>query len=92
MAESDSVERLVELLHDRLRESELDILVALADADGPLTVDDLVEETGYTERTIKKRIDTLEEQVHGGTLLQRDDDGNPVLHPQFAAAVRAYDD
>lgn len=92
MADADSVDRLVELLHDRLRQSELDILLALAEADEPLTVDELVEETGYTERTVKKRIDTLEERVHGGTLLQRDPEGNPVLHPQFAAAVRSYEE
>lgn len=95
MAESESessndVERLVELLDDRLRDSEWDILVALAEADEPLTVEGLAEETGYTERTIKKRVDTLEDQVHGGTLLKREDDGTPYLHPQFAAVVRDY--
>ncbi|WP_129112913.1 winged helix-turn-helix transcriptional regulator [Halegenticoccus tardaugens] len=86
------VERLVELLNERLRQSEWDILVALADADAPLTVDELADETGYTDRTVKKRVDTLEEQVHGGTLLHRDENDNPVLHPQFARAVRSYDE
>ncbi|WP_101294345.1 MarR family transcriptional regulator [Halegenticoccus soli] len=86
------VERLVELLDDRLKQSEWDILAALAEADGPLTVGELVDETGYTERTVKKRVETLEAQLHGGTLLRRDGDGNPVLHPQFARAVRAHVD
>lgn len=88
--ERSSVSRLVELLDDRLKRSEWDILTALAAADGPLSTEELVEETGYTERTVRKRVETLEEQVHGGTLLRRDDDGNPVLHPQFARAVREY--
>jgi DNA-binding MarR family transcriptional regulator len=93
MAEPDgesSVERLVELLDDRLRQSEWDILTALAAADGPLTLDELVEETGYTERTVKKRLGTLEERVHGGTLVRRTGAGDPELHPQFAAAVREH--
>lgn len=85
-----SVDRLVELLDDRLIQSEWEILTALADADGPLTIDELVEATGYTERTVTKRLGTLEDQVHGGTLLSRTDDGNPVLHAQFAKAVRSY--
>ncbi|WP_224333959.1 helix-turn-helix transcriptional regulator [Haloprofundus halobius] len=94
MAETEAqnnVDRLVELLDDRLKNSEWEILVALAEADGPLTKAELAESTGYTERTVSKRVDTLEEQVHGGTLVQRDDDGNPYLHPQFAAAVRQYE-
>jgi DNA-binding MarR family transcriptional regulator len=94
MAETEarnSVARLVELLDDRLKKSEWEILVALAEADGPLTNEELAEKAGYTERTISKRVDTLEEQVHGGTLIQRDDDGNPYLHPQFAAAVRQHE-
>lgn len=88
--EDSSVSRLVELLDDRLIQSEWEILTALAAADGPLTTDELVEATGYTERTVTKRLGTLEDQVHGGTLLSRNDEGNPVLHPQFAAAVRNY--
>jgi DeoR/GlpR family transcriptional regulator of sugar metabolism len=87
--DTSSVERLVELLDDRLKRSEWDILAALAAADQPRSVDDLVEATGYTERTVRKRLDTLEEQVHGGTLLRRTEDG-ATLHPQFAAVVRAY--
>jgi DNA-binding IclR family transcriptional regulator len=86
-----SVERLVDLLEDRLKQSEWDILTALAAADGPLTVAKLAEETGYTERTVSKRVDTLAEQVHGGTLLEPTDDG-ARLHPQFAAAVRRHAD
>ncbi|KTG09149.1 hypothetical protein AUR64_15245 [Haloprofundus marisrubri] len=94
MAETEaqnSVDRLVELLDDRLKKSEWEILVALAEADGPLTKEELAEATGYTDRTVSKRTDTLEEQVHGGTLVKRDDDGNAYLHPQFAAAVRQYE-
>ncbi|WP_224448853.1 winged helix-turn-helix transcriptional regulator [Haloprofundus salilacus] len=94
MAETEarnSVDRLVELLDDRLKKSEWEILVALAEADGPLTDEELAEATGYTDRTVSKRVDTLEEQVHGGTLIQRDDDGNPYLHSQFAAAVRQHE-
>jgi biotin operon repressor len=86
-----SVERLVDLLEERLKQSEWDILTALARADEPLTVDRLAEETGYTERTVSKRVDTLAEQVHGGTLLQTTGDG-ARLHPQFAAAVRRHVD
>lgn len=88
--EQTSVGRLVELLDDRLKQSEWEILTALAAADGPLSTEELVEETGYTERTVKKRVGTLEEQIHSGTLLYRDDDDNPVLHPQFAQVVREY--
>ncbi|SFK74267.1 Winged helix-turn-helix DNA-binding [Halogranum rubrum] len=88
--EQSSVSRLVELLDGRLKQSEWEILTTLAAADGPLTIDELAEETGYTERTVKKRVGTLEDQLHGGTLLRRDDDDNPVLHPQFARAVRSY--
>lgn len=85
-----SVDRLVELLNDRLIQSEWEILTALADADGPLTIDELTEATGYTDRTVTKRLGTLEDKVHGGTLLSRNEEDNPVLHPQFAKAVRRY--
>lgn len=85
-----SVARLVELLAERLRKSEWEILTALAAADSPMTVEELAEETGYTERTIKKRVDTLAERVHSETLLSRDEDGNPTLHPQFARVVRDH--
>jgi DNA-binding MarR family transcriptional regulator len=95
MAESSvesNLPRLVELLHDRLKQSELDILHALAETDGEsLSVEELVEATGYTERTVKKRTETLEEQVHGGTLIRRTDEDDPALHPAFARAVREYE-
>jgi DNA-binding MarR family transcriptional regulator len=87
--DTSSVARLVELLDDRLKRSEWDILTSLAAAGDALTVAELVEETGYTERTVKKRLDTLAEQVHSETLLTRTDDG-ASLHPQFAAAVRRH--
>jgi hypothetical protein len=90
--ERTSVERLVELLDDRLRASEWDILTALAAADEPMSVDELVDATGYTDRTVKKRIDTLAEVVRGDTLLYRTDEGEPALHPALAAAVRSFVD
>jgi hypothetical protein len=87
-----SVERLAELLSDRLIKSEWEILVALAAADRPLGPDELVEETGYTERTVKKRVNSLTEAIVGERditkLFRRTGDG-PVLDPAFAAAVRA---
>jgi hypothetical protein len=85
-----SLDRLVELLDERLRTSEWEILTALAAADEPMNYGALAEATGYTERTIKKRVGTLAEVVHGETLLRTE--GDPRLHPQFAAAVRAYAD
>ena len=89
---SDSVARLVTLMHEQFRASEVDIAVAVAAADGPLSIDDLVEETGYTERTVKKRAGTLEEQLHGEPFLTRSDDGAISLHPEFAAAIRQYEE
>ncbi|MGM0590885.1 MAG: helix-turn-helix domain-containing protein [Halobacteriota archaeon] len=85
-----SVDRLVELLDEQLRRSEFEILTALAEANEPLTETALAEATGYTERTIHKRVGTLEERIHSETLLSRDEEGNPVLHPQFARSVREY--
>lgn len=88
----ESVERLITLMHEDFRESEVEIAHALAEADEPLSMDELAERTGYTERTVKKRVGTLEERLHGEPFLTRDEDGNPSLHPQFAAALRQHED
>ena len=82
------LERLVRKMHEDYTQSEVDIALALAEADGPLSVAELAERTGFTERTIKKRVGTLEEQLRGAPLLQRDDDDHPHLHPVFARALR----
>jgi hypothetical protein len=90
--EQTSVERLAELLSERLIKSEWEILVALAQADRALGPEELVEATGYTERTVKKRVNSLTEEIVGERditkLFRRTADG-PVLDPTFAAAVRA---
>ena len=80
--------QLAEKMRDSYTKSEYEIAHALAEAEGPMTIDDLVEVTGYTERTIKKRVGTLEETLGGDPLLRRDDDGRPVLHGALAAAIR----
>ena len=85
------LERLVRKMHDEYTQSEVDIALALAEADGPLDVEELAEATGYTERTIRKRVGTLEEQLRGPPLLDRDEDGRPVLHPAFARALRTIE-
>lgn len=85
------LERLVRKIHDEYTQSEVDIASALADADEPLSMAEIADETGYTERTIKKRVGTLEEQLHGPPLISRDEDDRPYLHPAVAEAVRAVD-
>lgn len=81
---------LAEKISTEYRDSEYDIARALAateEGEG-LSTDELAEETGYTERTVKKRIGTLEEELGGDPLLRRDEDDRPVLHPSLAAAIR----
>lgn len=80
---------LVRKMHDEYRESEIDIALALAEVDGPLTSAELAENTGYTERTVRKRVGTLEERLHGPPLLHRDEEERPQLHPELASALRA---
>ncbi|WP_122090017.1 winged helix-turn-helix transcriptional regulator [Halalkalicoccus subterraneus] len=80
---------LAEKMASEYRDSEYEIALALAAAEGPLTTEELAEETGYTERTVKKRVGTLEEELGGEPLLQRDEEDRPVLHPALAEAVRA---
>lgn len=85
---------LAEKMSTEYRDSEYDIARALAAAeDGEgLSTEQLAEETGYTERTVKKRVGTLEEALGGEPLLRRDEDDRPVLHPALAAAIRSRDD
>jgi predicted transcriptional regulator len=78
---------LVDKMQTEYRDSEYDIAVALAEAHGPLTTEELADETGYTERTIKKRVGTLEEALRGEPLITVDDDG-AELHPRLAEALR----
>lgn len=82
---------LVKKMHDEYRESEIDIALALAEVDGPLTSAELAENTGYTERTVRKRVGTLEERLHGPPLLHRDEEERPYLHPELASALRAVE-
>ncbi|WP_256301410.1 hypothetical protein [Haloarchaeobius salinus] len=84
----DEVAALVDKMASEYVQSEYEIATALAEAEGPLTVDELVEETGYTERTVEKRTGTLEDRLGGEPLFQRDEDGNPKLHPVLARAIR----
>lgn len=84
----ETLAKLVTKLEENYTASEYDIAVALAEAEGPLTTEKLAEETGYTERTIKKRVGTLEERLHGDPLLQRDEEDRPFLHAELASALR----
>lgn len=79
---------LAEKMATEYRDSEYEIALALANADEPLSTEELEEETGYTDRTIKKRVGTLEEALGGDPLLRRDEEDRPVLHPALAEAVR----
>ncbi|MCL7416340.1 MAG: helix-turn-helix domain-containing protein [Halalkalicoccus sp.] len=83
---------LAEKMATEYRESEYEIALALSNADEPLSTEELAEETGYTERTIKKRVGTLEEELGGEPLLRRDEEDRPVLHPALATAVREHAD
>lgn len=95
MAEQEvpaELEKLVEKMSTAYLDSEFAIAGALAGAEGPLDVAALVEATGYTERTVKKRVDSLEERLGGEPLIRRDEDGDVALHPRLAEAVRAAGD
>ena len=83
--------RLIEKMHEDYLESELAIATALADAGKPLTVEDLVEATGYTKRTVKKRVESLEERLQGPPLIDRPDEEHVDLHPRVAAALLQAD-
>lgn len=83
---------LAEKMATEYRDSEYDIARALAAADDGegLSIEELAEETGYTERTVKKRVGTLEDALRGEPLLRRDENDRPVLHPALATAVRSH--
>ncbi|WP_267643716.1 hypothetical protein [Haloarchaeobius amylolyticus] len=82
------VERLAAKMASEYVQSEYDIARALAAADGPLTLEELVDETGYTDRTVEKRLGTLEERLGGEPLITRTEDGDPRLHPILAKAIK----
>ena len=84
----EEVAALVEKMGTDYVKSEYEIAQVLASADGPLSIDELAEETGYTERTVQKRVDTLEQRLGGEPLFQRDDEGRPKLHPVLARALQ----
>lgn len=95
MAEQEvppELERLVEKMHADYLDSEVAIAAALAEADEPLDIDAIVDATGYTERTVKKRVDSLEERLGGEPLIKRPDDGTVALHARVAAALRAAEE
>lgn len=85
----DYVRDLVRAMDDHLRASEMAIAVALAEADEPLMISELAERAEYTERTIKKRVETLAEALHGEPQIRREDE-TVSLHPQIAAALRNH--
>lgn len=84
----ETLAALAQKMEDEYTASEYEIARALAEADGPLSTEELAEETGYTDRTIRKRVGTLEEELRGPPLLQRDADDRPFLHPALAEALR----
>lgn len=91
MAEEEvpsELERLAEKIHAEYLDSERAIALALAEASEPLGVPELAESTGYTERTIKKRIDSLEERLGGEPLLSRVEDDRVLLNQHVANALR----
>lgn len=91
MAEQEVPEELAELvdkMHSEYLDSELSIASALAEADGPLDIEELVEATGYTKRTVKKRVESLEDRLQGDPLLRRPDEDAVELHPRLAAALK----
>jgi biotin operon repressor len=91
MAQSETppeIEALVEKMRESYVESEFEIAQALAGQDEAVSIDALVDETGYTERTVEKRVDSLIDRLGGEPLASRDGDGRPRLHPALAAAIR----
>jgi predicted transcriptional regulator len=92
MAQSDTppeIEALVEKMRDTYVDSEFEIAQALADQDGTLSIEELTEATGYTERTVEKRVESLIDRLGGEPLAGRDDEGRPRLHSTLAAAIRS---
>ncbi|WP_435362296.1 hypothetical protein [Haloarchaeobius sp. DFWS5] len=83
-----AVEALAEKMGTAYVQSEFDIARTLATADEPLSVATLSERTGYTERTITKRLGTLDDRLGGEPLARLDGDGRGSLHPLLARALR----
>ncbi len=84
----ETLAALARKMEDEYTASEYEIAQALAQAEGPLSTEELGEATGYTDRTIRKRVGTLEEQLGGPPLLQRDEEDRPFLHAALAEALR----
>ncbi|WP_435365995.1 hypothetical protein [Haloarchaeobius sp. DYHT-AS-18] len=82
------VQKLAAKMASEYVQSEYEIARALAQAGSPLTLEELVEETGYTDRTVEKRLGTLEDRLGGEPLITRDGEGNPKLHPILAQAIK----
>lgn len=83
----EALAQLVEKMQSEYLDSEVAIAIALAEADGSLTIDELVDATGYTKRTVKKRVDSLEERLQGTPLLTQSEDDTVALHPRLASAL-----
>ena len=86
----EELEQLVQKMHNEYTKSEVQIALALAEADGALSIPELADVTGYTERTIKKRVRTLEEALGGSPLISRTDADEPILHEEVARALLAF--
>ena len=94
MAEQEvpqELQRLVEKIHSEYLDSEVAIADALASADEPLDIDALVEATGYTERTVKKRVDSLIDRLGGEPLIAKRNDETVELHPRVGVALRSLE-
>jgi biotin operon repressor len=92
MAQSDTpaeIEALVEKMRDTYVDSEFEIAQAVAEHDEAVSIETLTEETGYTERTVEKRVDSLVDRLGGEPLASRDEKGQPRLHSALAAAIRS---
>jgi biotin operon repressor len=92
MAQSDTpaeIEALVEKMRETYVDSEYEIAQALAEHDAAVSIETLTEETGYTERTVEKRVDSLIDRLGGDPLASRDEEGRPRLNPELAVALRA---
>lgn len=82
--------RIAAWMQTHLRTSEYEIAKALAESRDRLTVDELVEETDYTRRTVRKRVDTLAEALSDQPILHRSDAGLK-LHPKIAHAILQFE-
>lgn len=87
----DELLNLVRKVRDDYLDSEVAIAEALASADGPLTIEALVDETGYTKRTVKKRVESLVENLQGEPLVRYADDEEVELHPAVRQAFSSVE-